>query len=90
MIGTWTTEQNWNKDNGTGLKHGTDQVCNKDTRTGLEPGEHGEHYSFRTRTRLEHGQQNKKGTWTTEQDWNIDNRRKLEQGKLEQGKLEDG
>ena len=20
-IGTWTTEQHWNKDNGTGLKH---------------------------------------------------------------------
>ena len=70
MIGTWTTEQNWNKDNRTGLKHGTDQVCNKDTRTGLEPGEYGKHDSFKIRTRFEHRKQKKIGTWTTEQDWN--------------------
>ena len=29
---------------------------------------------------LEHGEQNKIGTWITEQDWNMDNRTRLEHG----------
>ena len=74
LIRTWTTEQTWNKDTGTGLKHEkTDQVCSKDARTGLEPGEYGEHDSFRTKTRLEYRKQKKIGTWKTEENWNKEN-----------------
>jgi hypothetical protein len=30
-------------------------------------------WNMENRTRLEHGQQNKIGTWTTQQNWNKDN-----------------
>ena len=67
-IGTWTTEQNWNMDYGTGLKHEKqirfvtripEQVWNQRNMENMAASEQGQDWSMDNRTKMKHGQQNK-------------------------------